>query len=658
LRGPAETLSGDSLRPHAPRAVRNVVFVVGMGRSGTSALTRVLSLCGAALPLQTLPANFGNPTGYWEPELALRINDRFLQAHASSWYDAKLRLPAPSVAADDEAELVAHASALLAEGFEQHGPIVVKDPRISALLPYWTAAAAKAGLRTSIVLCFRDPDEVAASLDRRDALPAAHSRALWLKYNLMAERDSRAFDRVFVAYDDVLSDWERVVERCAGELGLPLAISERARASVADFLSADLRHHAAPAEARADGVVDGLVARTYALLNRAKERDADDVAFDAVFAAYAAVQDAEPRDEGRPPAAARTSSGIRERYDTAYYVGDGGERHDYALLRGRKLEDPRLAAVHALAAVQPGGRVLDLGCGRGELARAFARDGAVVTAVDYSPHAIALARTTAEDASVRFVCADATAFEDAGGYDVAVASGLAEHLAPDELTRLFRNVAAMLHPAGSLVLRTSLGASTPNERATRINEQRPNLLRRQLSAAFPHVVAWLASAGDPRGSLARRYGLAEARAARDVYAVASHRPLDAASLLARITTAPLDAGEDGVRLCELEAPARVVRGERFVAGVRLDNGGGAVLSGFGPNPVRFAYLWLDARGKLAGGDRGRSALWPAARPGDSARYAVIVTAPDEPGRYRLRLTLVQELVRWYATATGVALEVT
>lgn len=47
-----------------PRPV--ALFVLGMGRSGTSALTRVLSLCGATLPVGMMGADEGNRRGYLE----------------------------------------------------------------------------------------------------------------------------------------------------------------------------------------------------------------------------------------------------------------------------------------------------------------------------------------------------------------------------------------------------------------------------------------------------------------------------------------------------------------------------------------------------------------------------------------------------------------
>jgi hypothetical protein len=277
--------------------MRDAVFILGMGRSGTSALARVLSLCGAALPLEPLPPNFGNPTGYWEPALSVAVNDRFLYARGSSWYDAALP-DRDEVSSAERRRFVADITGVLAAGFESAGPLVVKDPRISALLPYWTDAASLIGLATKIVHVFRHPDSVAASLAARDELPAAQSNALWLKYNLVAERDARRFPRTFVAYEDLMADWQGVIASCIERLDLTLPPFDVAEAAVTAFLSPILDHHASVAGATDDR---GLVARTYALLNDAKRGCCDSAGFDAVLAAYAALE----RAPVSPPAAER-----------------------------------------------------------------------------------------------------------------------------------------------------------------------------------------------------------------------------------------------------------------------------------------------------------------------------------------------------------------
>ncbi len=69
------------------RAVR-----VGMARSGTSALTRVLSLCGGTLPAGMKGADRGNPEGDPEPREARALNEALLRRHGSSRFDPSLRL--------------------------------------------------------------------------------------------------------------------------------------------------------------------------------------------------------------------------------------------------------------------------------------------------------------------------------------------------------------------------------------------------------------------------------------------------------------------------------------------------------------------------------------------------------------------------------------
>jgi hypothetical protein len=253
-----------------------------MGRSGTSALTRVLSLCGAALPLKTLPADVANPRGYWEPQGALDLNIAFLSRHHSSWYDDDLELEI-----DEEPNgFIDEIASFLAVGFEPEGPLVIKEPRVSALLPFWLEAAARAGLRSTIVHSFRRPDDVASSLRVRDGLSTAQSYALWMKYNLIAERGGRGLPRVFVAFEDLMSDWRPLVARCAEKLSLPLRVDAAAAAAIDEFLESGLRHHASEG-LPLDAGGAGLLLTTYALLNRAKHGGVDGRAFDALLAEYA-----------------------------------------------------------------------------------------------------------------------------------------------------------------------------------------------------------------------------------------------------------------------------------------------------------------------------------------------------------------------------------
>src|SRR2546427_10762594 len=72
----------------ARAAKRRALVVVGMHRSGTSALTRVLSLCGATLPKHLIPAAAGeNETGFWESATICAIHEALLTSVGSAWDD-------------------------------------------------------------------------------------------------------------------------------------------------------------------------------------------------------------------------------------------------------------------------------------------------------------------------------------------------------------------------------------------------------------------------------------------------------------------------------------------------------------------------------------------------------------------------------------------
>ncbi|VAW15575.1 hypothetical protein MNBD_ALPHA12-1015, partial [hydrothermal vent metagenome] len=67
---------------------RTCILVLGMHRSGTSALTRVLSLAGATLPKRLLgSSDDSNPTGHWEPNILIEYHDKMLAELDSCWHD-------------------------------------------------------------------------------------------------------------------------------------------------------------------------------------------------------------------------------------------------------------------------------------------------------------------------------------------------------------------------------------------------------------------------------------------------------------------------------------------------------------------------------------------------------------------------------------------
>jgi hypothetical protein len=217
----AAAQTGTGARPVA-------LFVMGVARSGTSALTRVLSLCGGTLPAALMGASTGNPRGYWEPRKAIHLNEATLHRKGSSFFDPSFRLQEEGAFdAEEKAACIAEIGAFLTT-LPAAPLVVIKEAHITALSGVWFEAARLAGFHIVAVIAVRHPQAVIASLAAQ-VRASAHARvsselsgALWLKYSLLAERHTRGLPRVFVEYANLLDDWRREVKRISAALPIDL----------------------------------------------------------------------------------------------------------------------------------------------------------------------------------------------------------------------------------------------------------------------------------------------------------------------------------------------------------------------------------------------------------------------------------------------------
>jgi hypothetical protein len=263
---------------------RQALLVLGMHRSGTSATAGLLALLGAAAPRTLEPANAYNSRGYWESRPLMAFHNRLLAAAGSAWSDWRPLGPEPA-GPEATPAFAAELRALLEAEFGTAPLIVVKDPRISRVVPFWRAVLAGMGIAPRVVLPLRDPREVAASLADRDGMPPAEALLLWLRHVLDAEAESRALPRCLVRYEALLGDWRAVAARIARRTGLALDLGGAGAAAVDAFLDADLRHHRADgpgggstggeAQGDVDALVPGWVAEAEAALALLAAADAD-----------------------------------------------------------------------------------------------------------------------------------------------------------------------------------------------------------------------------------------------------------------------------------------------------------------------------------------------------------------------------------------------
>jgi tellurite methyltransferase len=108
------------------------------------------------------------------------------------------------------------------------------------------------------------------------------------------------------------------------------------------------------------------------------------------------------------------------------------------------------------------GRVLELGCGLGNLAIAAARQGAQVVAVDASLAAVVriVEASRAENLGMAAVFADVSACRLAGEYDAIVAIGLLMFLARERALELLSEIAHHVAPGGCAVVNVLVEGTT------------------------------------------------------------------------------------------------------------------------------------------------------------------------------------------------------
>ncbi len=270
--------------------VNPVYLVLGMHRSGTSAATQLLALAGCGLPENLVTADEHNARGYFEPWRIAVLNDERLRACAGAW-DDPFGYPFRPLADDDIWRT--RAAAVLAEEYGDIRNPLLKDPRVSVLLPLWRPVFEEAGLSPLCVIPVRDPLEVAKSLAKRDGFERDKSILLWCAYMLAAEAYSRDLPRVFVGYDALLTDWRGQAARIEAGHGRALPkLDEAAAAQIDAFLSPEMRHHRATEILAELSPIGALAAPLLAWFAAAARDEAQSHApLDEAAAALAALQD-------------------------------------------------------------------------------------------------------------------------------------------------------------------------------------------------------------------------------------------------------------------------------------------------------------------------------------------------------------------------------
>ncbi len=229
--------------PVSPSARRTAVMIVAMHRSGTSALSRALNLLGGDMPPRLIEADQWNAAGYWESKPIKDLNEEMLVSGGGEWSEW-LEFNPDWFKSSAVQRFRDRAIELVGSEFTDSPLFIFKDPRLSILMPFWRSIFDELGIDQVAIHPLRNPVEVARSLERRNNFLMSKGVLLWLRYTLDGERGTRGLRRIFTTFDDLLEDPAGLIGRTQDDLGLVWPRNSiKARREIAQFLSADMRHH-------------------------------------------------------------------------------------------------------------------------------------------------------------------------------------------------------------------------------------------------------------------------------------------------------------------------------------------------------------------------------------------------------------------------------
>ncbi|MGS1121650.1 hypothetical protein [Rhodanobacter sp. UC4436_H3] len=240
------------------------ILIVGMHRSGTSALAGLVGKLGIPLGDHLLEAGSDNPKGYWEHQDVVLAHERLLRKLGSRWDDVRA-LPVDWLGSEAAREASKAIEEIISRDFSA-GPVwALKDPRLCRVLPLWLEVLQKMHIRPVLLFMVRRPSEVSASIEARNQWHPLVGKLLWLRYMAEAIEASSASSREVLLYDDVLADPIASVTTAFSRLGIKMGkgVSVQQRKAAVDFVDASDRHHVTHDVERPASTIEVIAEKLY-----------------------------------------------------------------------------------------------------------------------------------------------------------------------------------------------------------------------------------------------------------------------------------------------------------------------------------------------------------------------------------------------------------
>ncbi len=300
----------------------SIIALLGMHRSGTSLIANAIAVLGASLGNNLLPPKEDNPSGFWENEAIVGLNDRLLAAMHSSWYH--IASPKPAFLEQETlAELRNEAQAILSSEFPDDTIWAFKDPRAIRLWWFWRDVLSDLHREERNILIVRHPLSVAQSLSMRNKFTIKHGLRLWLSHYLADWQSYGSTLYAAIDYDRFLQAPDKQLTRITSIIGI--SIPDNVLLDITnDIVRPKMRHHFLDeVEMTSGDALTALVMRCYRAIIAYAEGGQADAFNDAMMTLHHEFHQMdgilEELDEMRESATTETRNKLLGRYVSRCY---------------------------------------------------------------------------------------------------------------------------------------------------------------------------------------------------------------------------------------------------------------------------------------------------------------------------------------------------
>lgn len=175
-----------------------MLLISGMHRSGTSLVARLFFEAGADMGKKDTfyKPDKWNPDGYFEQTDIHAVNMPLL--HGPFGKFSYFFLPSTQTILRRSGKFKKQIETLS----RQYQGKVVKENRFCITLPAWRKCHAKVD---KLIICLRDPVQVACSLKKRNLAGTSHAFYLWYTHNIRLLENTEDIPRWFVYYGNILN---------------------------------------------------------------------------------------------------------------------------------------------------------------------------------------------------------------------------------------------------------------------------------------------------------------------------------------------------------------------------------------------------------------------------------------------------------------------